>query len=173
MTNLGRRRGLLAVLTLLFSLGIHAQEVDIRGPMLSITKEKAIVSGFVPRSDKCIEIRETEIKEMNGRRAMVGVVDAEYNGLWLGVTVMITDASGETKEIDFEARRVAGRFKETYNATGGSILDGAMKTVWIARLWRGKVYPRACAEWSDEGESCEYCQKSGYHMYSAVADAEW
>ncbi len=55
MTNLGRRRGLLAVLTLLFSLGIHAQEVDIRGPMLSITKEKAIVSGFVPRSDKCIE----------------------------------------------------------------------------------------------------------------------
>ena len=174
MTQLSNRVGLFVALAFLaFSSVAQAQELEIRGPLISITKEKAVVSGSVRRSSRCIEIRVTEIKKINGKRARTGVTDKEYKGLWLGVTVFITDVAGRTKERDFDARRVKGNFKETYTAEGGSILDGAIKTTWVARLWHGKVYPQACAEWSDDGKPCEYCERNGYHMWSPVARAEW
>ncbi len=174
MTQLSKRVGLFVALAFLaFSSVAQAQELKIRGPIASITKKKAVVTGSVPRSSRCFKIRATAIKEIKGKRARIGVKDNEYKGLWLGVTVFITDAAGRTEERDFPARRVTGHFKETYTAYGGSILDGATKTIWVARLWEGKVYQQACAEWNN-GRPCEYCERNGYHMYAPTgARAKW
>ncbi|MFX0208556.1 MAG: hypothetical protein ACFFDT_21420 [Candidatus Hodarchaeota archaeon] len=161
------------LLIILFYFPLSAQELKIRAPKLSITKETAVVTGSVRRSETCIEIRVTEIKEINGKMARVGVIDKEHMGLWLGVTVFIKYADGRKVEKDFNTRLVTGSFKEVYTDESGSIFAGAVETIWSAKLWKGKVYPQACAEWNDDGKPCEYCKRNGYHMWHLIKSTEW
>lgn len=157
----------------LHSTSIMAQiELEINGSITSLLKDKAIVKGYVPNSSTCQDIVRTEIKEINGRKARVGVTGSEYKGLFLGVSVVINYADGWEEEIDFDAKIVKGSFRESYELPSTKVLN-ATSIKWTARLWHGRVFPQACKEWSDNGSACKYCKNNGYHMWSPVERADW
>lgn len=161
---------LTALLTMQFSIASAQAELEIKGSLTSLLKDKAIVKGHVPRQSESYDIVGTEIKEINGRQERVYTRGREHDGMFLGVTVIINTADGQEEEIDFRPRLVQGNFREDYNISSTKVM-GALSIKWIARLWKGRVSRYACRE--GNGVECKYCRKNGFHFYQSVERAVW
>jgi len=113
------------------------------------------VSGIVPRGSECYEYENNVTLE--DRKV--------HNGYFLGVTAIVG-----VEEIDFayKVKPISGRFRERYSISPERfVLTGGPDIIWVASLWRVKIYKNCCAK-KNNGSACEYCIQNGFHLESPV-----